>query len=84
MPRLLTLILTIALCAACTTVERAPETTVTLWRAVGYLSPTAANGEELGNYDTAEECQKIVDGWKSRQVVGNPVSGECIAVNVTR
>ncbi|MGV6801348.1 MAG: hypothetical protein ACWA5L_05435 [bacterium] len=69
---------------ACESATEPPSLTVTLWQATGYLSPSETVGEDLGQYETAAECQKIVDAWKSKQVVGNPVSGECIAVNVTR
>lgn len=69
--------------AACATAPETDRITYTKWEAIGYLSPAQQNGEDLGRFETLAECQAAVDGWKSKQVVGNPVDGDCIAVNVT-
>ena len=62
----------------------APETiTYVRWQAIGYLLPSQTNGQDLGLFETLGECNAAVEGWRSKQVVGNPVSGDCIAVNVT-
>lgn len=52
------------------------------WAAHGYLTP-GANGEPeiIGAFDTEAECRAAVDYWMSRQVVGNPVSGECLPID---
>ncbi|MDZ7627405.1 MAG: hypothetical protein U5J99_03215 [Parvularculaceae bacterium] len=52
------------------------------WAAHGYLTP-GANGdpEIIGAYDSEAECRAAVEAWMSRQVVGNPVSGECLPVD---
>ena len=57
-----------------------------LWNGCGYLSPIP-NGDPdrchaLGTFDTEETCLKAVDHWKSRQVVGNPISGSCTRVEM--
>ncbi len=52
------------------------------WTAHGYLTP-GMNGdpEIIGTYASEAECRDAVDGWMARQVVGNPVSGECLPVD---
>lgn len=52
------------------------------WAAHGYLTP-GANGdpEIIGTYDTESACRAAVEAWMSRQVVGNPVSGDCFPVD---
>lgn len=52
------------------------------WAANGWLTP-GRNGEPelIGIYDTRPACQAAVDGWLSRQVVGNPIHGECLPVD---
>lgn len=54
----------------------------TTWTAHGYLTP-GMNGdpEIIGTYVSETECRDAVDAWMSRQVVGNPVSGECLPVD---
>lgn len=77
---------TLALCAvtaaglsACATKEAAPAADTQKWTAHGYLTP-GANGdpEVIGTFATEAECLEAIDNWMSRQVVGNPVSGECL------
>lgn len=50
--------------------------------ALGFLNP-GMNGdpEIIGTYASEAECRDAVDGWMSRQVVGNPVSGDCLPVD---
>ncbi|MFN3960585.1 MAG: hypothetical protein ACK4NP_11795 [Parvularculaceae bacterium] len=52
------------------------------WAAHGYLTP-GRNGdpEIIGSYDSQAECRAAVEAWMSRQVVGNPVSGECLPID---
>ncbi len=52
------------------------------WTAHGYLTP-GMNGdpEIIGTFASERECLEAVDVWMSRQVVGNPVSGECLPVD---
>ena len=54
----------------------------TAFTAHGYLTP-GMNGdpEIIGTYVSEAECRDAVDAWMSRQVVGNPVSGECLPVD---
>ena len=82
--RLCVLTVTAIMLAGCAT--GAPELegiTYTKWQATGYLSPSQITGEDLGRFETRAECEAAVEGWKSKQVVGTAVSGECLAVNVT-
>lgn len=52
------------------------------WTAYGYLTPgPTSEPEEIGDFATERECRDAVDGWMSRQVVGNPVSGECLPID---
>lgn len=52
------------------------------WAAHGYLSPGGEGGSEfIGAYASEAACRAAVDNWMSRQVVGNPVSGECLPVD---
>ncbi|HNR76850.1 MAG TPA: hypothetical protein PKM48_06945 [Parvularculaceae bacterium] len=52
------------------------------WTAHGYLTPGPTSEPEIiGTYATERECRDAVDGWMSRQVVGNPVFGECLPVD---
>jgi hypothetical protein len=49
------------------------------WTAVGYLSPSATdNPDVIGEFDSEAACRAAVNAWMSRQVVGNPVSGNCL------
>ena len=52
------------------------------WAAHGYLTP-GSNGdpEIIGAYESEAACRAALDGWMSRQVVGNPVSGECLPID---
>lgn len=53
------------------------------WAAHGYLTP-GPNGdpEIIGAYATERECHAALDAWMSRQVVGNPVSGDCLPIDM--
>lgn len=52
------------------------------WAAHGYLTPGPNDDPEIiGSYDGEAECRAAVDDWMSRQVVGNPVSGECLPID---
>lgn len=79
--RIIAAALTIA-AGACATKSSAPASAELLWTAHGYLTP-GGNGEPeiIGSYATEAECRAAVDDWMSRQVVGNPVSGECLPVD---
>ncbi len=71
----------LACAAACATQGPAAETALN-WTAHGYLTPGANSEPEIiGVYATESECREAVDWWMSRQVVGNPVSGECLPVD---
>jgi hypothetical protein len=52
------------------------------WAAHGYLTP-GPNGdlEIIGAYDSEADCRAAVVAWMSRQVVGNPVSGDCLPID---
>ncbi len=64
--------------AACATSGAPPAT----WAAHGYLTP-GPNGdpEIIGSFDSEAECRAAVEAWMSRQVVGNPVSGDCLPID---
>lgn len=65
--------------AACATHGGAPADAVLRWTAHGYLTPGPTSEPEIiGTYASEAECMDAVDYWMSRQVVGNPVSGECL------
>ncbi len=52
------------------------------WAAHGYLTPGPNDDPEIiGSYSTESECRAAVDAWMGRQVVGNPVSGECLPID---
>lgn len=48
--------------------------------AVGYRSP-GSEGEIVGTYPTIGDCEAALADWLQSQVVGNPVSGECLVVD---
>lgn len=67
--------------AGCATHDAAPVAALN-WTAHGYLTPGATDDPEIiGTYASEADCQVAVDWWMSRQVVGNPVSGECLPVD---
>jgi hypothetical protein len=52
------------------------------WAAHGYLTPGPNDHPEIiGNFKSEAECLAAVEAWKSRQVVGNPISGECLPID---
>lgn len=52
------------------------------WAAHGYLTPGPSDDPEIiGAYESEAACRAAVAGWMSRQVVGNPVSGECLPID---
>ncbi len=64
--------------AACATSEGAAAP----WAAHGYLTPGANDDPEIiGAYASEAECRAAVEAWMSRQVVGNPVSGDCLPID---
>ena len=69
--------------AACATTAPAPSSDGGLnWAAHGYLTPGMTDEPEfIGAFESEAECLDAVDAWMSRQVVGNPVSGECLPVD---
>ncbi len=77
--RRLLFVLPAAALAACATAGGAPDMR---WAAHGYLTPGGDSDPEIiGDYDSQAECRAAVDYWMSRQVVGNPVSGECLPLD---
>lgn len=61
--------------AACATTQ---DSDVSEFGAYGYLSPNLdATPELIGVYDSEAACREAAKDWMSRQVVGNPVRGEC-------
>lgn len=49
------------------------------WTALGYLTPgPTTDPEVIGVYETERECREAGEAWMSRQVVGNPVSADCL------
>jgi hypothetical protein len=68
--------------AACATDGAGPNDAGPEWAAHGYLTPGPTSDPEIiGAYASEAECREAVDNWMSRQVVGNPVSGECLPVD---
>ncbi|MCB2096675.1 MAG: hypothetical protein KDE05_03505 [Parvularculaceae bacterium] len=68
--------------AACATQGRDPRSSEAGWAAHGYLTPGPTSDPEIiGAYASEAECMAAVEAWMSRQVVGNPVSGECLPVD---
>ena len=52
------------------------------WSALGWLNPGASGEPEIiGLYATEAECRAAVEYWMSRQVVGNPITGDCLPVD---
>lgn len=52
------------------------------WAANGWLTPgTDSEPEIIGLYVTREACEAAVDEWMSRQVVGNPIHGDCLPID---
>jgi hypothetical protein len=72
---------TLAACASAPA-PATDEAAALKWSALGWLSPGASGEPEvIGFYATEAECRAAVDDWMSRQVVGNPVSGDCLPVD---
>lgn len=66
-----------ALAACATSAAAGPR-----WAAHGYLTPGAQGDPEIiGAYETEAECRAAVEAWMSRQVVGNPVEGDCLPID---
>ena len=64
---------------ACATSD---ESGTSRWAGHGYLTPGPNDDPEIiGSYSTEAECRAAVEAWMSRQVVGNPVSGDCLPVD---
>ena len=51
------------------------------WSAYGFIRPGDDSPELIGMYAKREDCDAAVANWMSRQVVGNPVSGECLPID---
>ena len=69
------LLLIVSACA--TTRDAQPQ-----WSAFGYLSPTPDDDPEvIGLYATKRECEAAAQEWMTRQVVGNPISSECLPID---
>jgi hypothetical protein len=67
----------LAACASTPDEEAEPQ-----WAAVGWLNPgESGDPEVIGTYLTRAECEAAVADWMARQVVGNPVSGDCLPIS---
>lgn len=63
--------------SACATQPRVYQ-----WTAQGWLSPGPSGEPEIiGLYDNEADCISAGEAWMSRQVVGNPVSADCLPVD---
>ena len=52
------------------------------WAANGWLTPGPTSEPEIiGLYHDKQECEDAVEAWMSRQVVGNPVFGDCLPID---
>lgn len=52
------------------------------WQANGYLSPWRNdNPDVIGQFVDRKSCVAAAEGWKSRQVVGNPIFAECLPID---
>jgi hypothetical protein len=52
------------------------------WAAHGWLTPAPQGEPEvIGVYEDREDCEAALDDWLQRQVVGNPIHGECLPVD---
>ncbi|HXI87668.1 MAG TPA: hypothetical protein VNH64_09430 [Parvularculaceae bacterium] len=52
------------------------------WAANGWLNPGMTDEPEvIGLFATRGACEAAVKEWMSRQVVGNPVHGECLPID---
>lgn len=75
----------LGIAAACATKgagEAETEYRTPQWAANGYLTPGRTDEPELiGLYLTRKACETALDDWMSRQVVGNPISGECLPID---
>ena len=70
--------------AACATRHAEPgdEVGQAQWAANGWFAPAASGEPEIiGLYMTREACEDALDAWMSRQVVGNPIHGECLPID---
>jgi len=60
-------------------VEAQPEPK---WSANGFLTLSPdAEPEIIGLYAKRGECEEAVASWLARQIVGNPISGECLVID---
>lgn len=68
--------------SACATHGGSASVSGKRWAAHGYLTP-GPNGdpEIIGSFESEAECRAAVEAWMSRQVVGNPVSGDCLPID---
>ncbi|MCB2114257.1 MAG: hypothetical protein KDD85_12020 [Parvularculaceae bacterium] len=68
--------------AACASNGAGPIVEGAGWTAHGYLTPGPTGDPEIiGTFKNETDCRDAIDVWMSRQVVGNPVSGECLPVD---
>lgn len=70
--------------SACASMSEQPESSAgePQWAANGWLTPDPSGEPEIiGLYMTREACEAAVDDWMSRQLVGNPVHGECLPID---
>lgn len=70
--------------AACASTGAAPRADYgeAQWAANGWFSPDRSGEPELiGLYATRLACEAAVDDWLASQVVGAPVSGDCLPID---
>lgn len=71
--------LLLAACASSPEPDAAPEPR---WSAHGWLSPDQSGDPEvIGLYAKRAECEEALADWLASQVVGNPISGECLPID---
>jgi len=74
-PRILAVAALAALSAACASGGPAHAS----FTALGYLAPGATDTPDIiGEFASEAACRAALEAWMSRQVVGNPVSGDCL------
>ena len=68
---------------ACATANQATTgASESQWAANGWLSPGPTGDPEIiGLYTSRADCEDALADWLSRQVVGNPIHGECLPID---
>ena len=74
--------LAMAGCATATDTESGVAQAEPQWAANGWLTPGPSGDPEIiGLFAEREECEAAVADWLARQVVGNPIHGECLPID---